>query len=92
MFKKYLHLFTENLFQLYLSCFIKKNKKVTNVKCLLQGHLKCLHKIYMTQLKPIHKYVKKSTVVDYVNALNPSVLMYSLYLMKHGEDEIKISS
>lgn len=92
VFKKYLHLFTENLFQLYLSCFIKKNKKVTNVKCLLQGHLKCLHKIYMTQLKPIHKYVKKSTVIEYVNALNPSVLMYSLYLMKHGEDEIKISS
>jgi hypothetical protein len=92
LFRKYLHLFTENLFQMYISCFIKKNEKLMNVQHVLQGDLKRLHNIYMTQLKPNKKYVKKSTVIDYVNALNPSVLMYSLYFMKSGEDEVKISS
>jgi hypothetical protein len=92
LFKKYLSLFTENLFKVYIDCFIKKNKKLNDVKYFLRGHLKCLHTIYMTQLKPKKKYVKFSTVIDYANALNPSVLMYSLYLMKNCADQVKISS
>ena len=92
LFRKYLHLFTENLFQLYIKCFIKKIQSLCNVKHFLQGYLKCLHEIYITQLKPNKKYVKKSTVIGYVNALNPSVLMYSLYLMTSCGDEVKISS
>jgi hypothetical protein len=90
--KKYLHLFTENLFKVYISCFIKKNKPLSNVPRFLKGHLKCLHIIYMIKLKPNKKYVKMLTVVEYVNALNPSVLMYSLYWMKCGEEQVKISS
>jgi len=92
LFKKYLHLFTENLFRLYISCFIKKNKELSNIQHFLQGHLKHLQNIYTTQLKPSKKYMKYSTVIEYVNALSPSVLMYSLYLMNSLEDEIKISS
>ena len=92
LFRKYLRLFTENLFQLYISCYIKKNKQINDIPQFLQKHLKYLHTIYMTQLKPMKKYIKISTVIDYVNALNPSVLMYSLHWMKSGGEEIKISS
>jgi len=86
LFKKYLHLFTENLFKMYIRCFIKKVQQLNNVQRFLQEHLKYLHKIYITQLKPNKKHVKFSTVVEYVNALNPSVLMYLLYLMKTGDE------
>jgi len=82
--KKYLHLFTENLFQMYIKYYIQKMKKLRDIPSSLHFHLKSLHKIYMSQLKPVKKYVKIATVVEYVNALNPLVLMHSLYLMKIG--------
>jgi hypothetical protein len=92
LFKKYLCFFTENLFQKYINCFIKKNLRLSNFQPFFKEHLKCLHKIYTTHLKPNKKYIKMSTVVEYVNTLNPSVLMYSLYLAKNGDEQVKISS
>ena len=89
-FKKYLHLFTENLFQMYVSCYIKKMKQVNDFHRGIQVHLKCLHEKYMKGGRQKKHYITISKTIEYVNALNPSVLMYSLYLTK--VNQIKISS
>jgi hypothetical protein len=82
IFKKYLYLFTENLFQMYICCYIKKNKQVKDFHLGIQIHLKSLHEKYMKELIQKKQYITISKTIEYVNALNPSVLMYSLYLTK----------
>ena len=71
-----LHLFTKELFSKYISCFIKKEKKLS----LYSGRYKCnmynLHQLYITTLKREKKYITFQIVKEYVNTLPPALLLH----------------
>ena len=37
-----------------------------------------IHQLYLSDLKPDNKYTDKKFIIDYVNKLTPSELMYSI--------------
>jgi len=73
-----LHKFTEILYQYYIECYIKKQKKVREYPYNFKIHMFNLHKIYMEELRPEKKFVAKQVVIDYINNLHPAKLMYSI--------------
>tara|TARA_B100001063_G_scaffold52620_1_gene46544 strand:+ start:1045 stop:2226 length:1182 start_codon:yes stop_codon:yes gene_type:complete len=73
-----LHKFTEKLYQYYIDCYIKKQKKVKEYPYNFKTHMFNLHKIYFEELKPNKKFVNKQVVIDYINTLHPAKLMYSI--------------
>ena len=77
-FKKHLYLFTQTLYLNYIYCYVKKALNLSIYSDMYQLHLKLIHQIYINQLKPIKEYIKKKTVIDYVNTLSPEMLMYLL--------------
>jgi hypothetical protein len=57
-----------------------------------------LHQQYLTQLKPNNKFVNRAMVIDYVNKLNPSQLMFllnynfrknNIKILEHFQNESK---
>ena len=77
-FKKHLYLFTQTLYLNYIYCYVKKEIKLSIYSDIYQLHLKLIHQIYINELKPIKENIKKKTIIDYVNALTPEMLMYLL--------------
>jgi len=77
-FKKHLYLFTQTLYLNYIYCYVKKEIKLSIYSDIYQLHLKLIHQIYINELKPIKENIKKKTIIDYVNALSPEMLMYLL--------------
>ena len=84
-----LHKFTDQLYQYYISCYIKKQKKVKEFPYNYKIHMFNLHKIYIEELMQQKKFVSKQVVIDYVNTLHPAKLMYSVNFTynKHKLDE-----
>uniref|UniRef100_A0A6C0DFK2 Uncharacterized protein n=1 Tax=viral metagenome TaxID=1070528 RepID=A0A6C0DFK2_9ZZZZ len=77
-FKKHLYLFTHTLYLNYIYCYVKKAFKLSEYSDIYQLHLKLIHQIYISELKPSKENIKKKTVIDYVNTLSPEMLMYLL--------------
>lgn len=95
-FRDYVHLFTDTLFQNYVSCFIKKEKNHEDFNKQYKHHMWKLHQMYLNEKQHLspspspslslscppssynHKYITKQDVIEYVNKLHPSQLMYSL--------------
>lgn len=77
-FRDNLHLFTETLYQNYISCYIMKEKQLINYPAHFRTHMFNLHKIYINELKLKQEYINKSEVIKFVNNLHPSLQMYSL--------------
>lgn len=73
-----LHNFTEQLYQYYISCYIKKQKKVKEFPYNYKIHMFNLHKIYIEKLMQEKKFVSKQVVIDYINGLHAAKLMYSI--------------
>jgi hypothetical protein len=73
-YRNQLHLFTRTLHSHYVSCYIKKEKPLGEFLGSFKPHMFNLHKLYQTK----RELVTNSTVVDYVNNLHPSLLMFSL--------------
>lgn len=73
-----LHLFTKELFTNYISCFIKKENKLSIYSGKYKHHMYNLHKLYLTELKSEKKYVTFQVVKEYVNTLAPALLLHSL--------------
>lgn len=77
-FRNDLHRWTNQLYNYYIQCFIKKYKSLKNYPYEFKPHLYQLHKLYIDTLLPEKKYVSKSIVINYVNNLPPQRLMYSI--------------
>lgn len=84
-----LHKFTDNLYQFYIDCYIKKRQKVNKYPYNFKIHLYNLHQIYIQELMENKKFVSKQVVIDYVNKLHPAKLMYSVNHLfnKHKREE-----
>jgi hypothetical protein len=73
-----LHLFTKDLFTNYVSCFIKKEKKLAEYSGRYKCHMYNLHKLYTVELKSKKMYITFQIVKEYVNTLAPALLLHSL--------------
>jgi hypothetical protein len=78
LFRDQLHLFTNTLFENYISCYIKKEKPLKEFSLQYRTHMFILHDYYKNVLKRQKLHVTKKIVIDYVNNLQPQLLMHSL--------------
>jgi hypothetical protein len=77
-FRDQVHLFTSTLFANYASCYIKKEKPLKEFSDQYKTHMFNIHKIYMDELREKKMFITNTTVINYVNNLHPSLLMYCL--------------
>ena len=76
-FRQQIHLFTDNLYNNYIRCYIRKEKPLTEFPTQFRAHMFNLHQHYLS-IKEDNGYIHKYIVVAYVNSLEPARLMYSL--------------
>ena len=76
-FRKHVHNFTQNLYENYISCYVKHEKPLMEFSQKFRTHMYNLHQHYLA-IKENKGYIHKHAVIEYVNKLEPSLLMYSL--------------
>ena len=76
--RKEMHDFTNQLYQYYIECYIKKEKKVKEYPYNYKIHMFNLHKHYIDNLRLEKKFISKQEVIDYVNRIHPAKLMHSI--------------
>ena len=86
-FRKELHKYTNQLYQNYINCFIKKQKPLVEYPYNFKTHMYKIHEQYLNELKVDGKYVNKGVVVEYVNTIPPPRLMYSVNHIKKQYDK-----
>jgi len=77
-FRDQIHLFTNTLFSNYIACYIKKQKPLLEFSEQYRTHMFNLHKKYMDELREKKLFVTNTVVINYINSLHPSLLMYCL--------------
>ena len=90
-FRDQIHMFTNTLHQNYLACYVKKEKPLKEFPEQYRTHMFKIHEHYMTNLRETKGFVTNTVVINYVNNLAPSLLMYCLNhnLRKRNVDSIK---
>ena len=78
MFRDQIHLFTTTLYDNYVSCYIKKEKPLKEFSPQFRTHMFNIHKLYLTEMKEKKEHIKISSVINFVNNLEPTLLMFSL--------------
>jgi hypothetical protein len=78
LFRDQVHLFTNTLFYNYISCYMKKEKQLKEFSPQYKSHMFNIHEKYKNELKPENKFVTNRVVIEYVNNLQPQLLMHSL--------------
>ena len=93
-FRDQVHMFTNTLHQNYISCYVRKEKPLKEYSDKYRTHMFKLHEIFKNDLRPKNLFVTNTVVIDYVNMLHPSLLMYCLNhsLRKRMIDTINSSS
>ena len=79
-YKNKLFAFTNQLYSNYISCYIKHEQHLKEFPIQFRKLMYQVHEMYKYTLKPNGMVVNKKIVIDYVNNLHPSVLMYSMNL------------
>lgn len=77
-FRDQVHMFTNTLHQNYISCYVRKEKPLKEYSDKYRTHMFKLHEIFKNDLRPKNLFVTNTVVIDYVNMLHPSLLMYCL--------------
>ena len=77
-FRDQVHLFTDTLFNNYVSCYIKKERPLGQFPDKYRTHMYNIHQKYINELKESKQFVTNTFVQKYVNDLHPSLLMYCL--------------
>ena len=84
------HLFTRNLHQNYLDCFVFKKKPFAEYPAQYKKHMFVLNKKYIEELRENKNSVTFNYVVEFVNRLDPGSLLFSLnYVVKEHKKEIQ---
>jgi hypothetical protein len=77
-FRNHLHRFTTTLYKNYVNCYINKEKPLLEFNYEYRNCMYSLHQLYLNDLKPNSKHIDFKYVVDYVNKMHPSQLMFLL--------------
>lgn len=77
-YRDLVHMFTETLHKNYVSCYVKKEKPLKEFPEQYRTHMFKIHEIYLRDLREKKQFVNNSVVIQYVNDMHPSLLMYSL--------------
>lgn len=90
-FRDQIHLFTKTLFTNYISCYIKKEKPLMEFSEQYRTHMFNIHQKYINELREKKLFVTNTVVINYVNELPSSLLMYCLnfQLRKRNIDHVK---
>jgi len=93
-FRDQVHLFTNTLFANYVSCYIKKEKPLLEFSDQYRTHMFNIHQTYMNNLREKKLFVTNTVVINYVNNLHPSLLMFCLnfQMRKRNVDYIAVES
>jgi hypothetical protein len=93
-YRDQIHMFTNTLHQNYISCYVKKEKPLNQFPEQYKTHMFKIHEHYLTNLREIKGSISNAFVIEYVNKLPPSLLMFCLNhnLRKRNVDIIKASS
>ena len=93
-FRDQVHMFTNTLHKNYFSCYVKKEKPLREYPDQYRTHMFKIHEYFTSQLRPQNLVVTNTVVINYVNKLHPSLLMYCLnhHMRKRMVDDIKASS
>lgn len=93
-FREQLHLFTETLFNNYISCYVKREKPLKEYSSQFRTHMFNIHQKYMNELREKKLFITKWQVIEFVNVLHPTLLMYCLNynLRKRNIDFTKVES
>ena len=79
MYRETIHTFTENLYLYYISVNVTKTTLLSNVPYCYKQHVYKIHGHYISSKIDDKLFkVSRKYVIDYINNLHPSVLMYSL--------------
>ena len=77
-FRDQVHLFTNTLYDNYISCYIKKEKPLLEFSQQYRTHMFTIHQKYLNELRDQKMYITIRIVMKYVNEMHPSLLMYSI--------------
>ena len=77
-FRDQIHMFTNTLHQNYVSCYVKKEKPLKEFPQQYRTHMFKLHEHYLAHLRETKGSVTNTVVINYVNNLAPSLLMFCL--------------
>ena len=93
-FRAQVHTFTNTLHQNYISCYVKKEKPLREYPAQYKTHMFKIHEIFINDLRPNKLFVTNTVVINYVNKLHPSLLMFCLnhHMRKRMVDNIKANS
>lgn len=84
-----LYNYTYTLYNYYVSCFIKKEKKLNEYPANYKLCMYALHLKYLNVLRPNKNHIMLSDVIDYVNKLDPKLQMYYLNFDMRNNDKNK---
>lgn len=92
-FRDQIHKFTNTLYVNYIACYIKKEKPLCEFPEQHKTHMFNIHQIYINDLKDNKLFVTNTIVINYVNKMSASLLMYCLnfHMRKRNIDFIKDS-
>lgn len=93
-FREQLHMFTHALHSNYITCYVKKEQPLNVYSPQYKTHMYHLHKHFLNNLRPNKLYISNTEVINYVNNLEPSLLMHSLNynLRKNNIDIVSADS
>jgi hypothetical protein len=93
-FRAQVHTFTNTLHQNYISCYVRKEKPLREYPSQYKTHMFKIHELFINDLRPNKLFVTNTVVINYVNKLHPSLLMYCLnhHMRKRMVDNIKANS
>ena len=74
-YRNQMHAFTQNIFQYYIQCYMKKMNPLSEFPPQYRPHMFNLHRTYIDILKEQHQHITKVFVIAYVNSLHPSQQM-----------------
>ena len=77
-FRDQIHMFTNTLHQNYVSCYVKKEKPLKEFPEQYRTHMFKLHEHYLAHLRETKGAVTNTVVINYVNNLAPSLLMFCM--------------
>lgn len=78
IWREQVHAFTRILHQSYMNVFVLHKMPIQDTLYQLRPHIIALHEKYIHSFKPLGERVTKEKVIEYVNSLHPSQLLFVL--------------
>lgn len=88
IYREKIECFTRHLYDTYVKTKMLKKEELKNVDKELRTHVYNLHRIYLEELRPLKQALQYRGVVQYVNKIPPSLLMYSINFKKRKHSDV----